>query len=143
MNAFPMTTFKHPGVDAMLEEIRAGNVATVIIKDQSRIFQGVLAVEMVNSIGRALRAEKIPIPSEHWKRLGEPVRVTYADPYTWSATTISYILKHPKYMGRKILGKTAPDSTPASAAKPTPTRKQAAWNLRLQRDASLSVCRLK
>ena len=31
------TTFKRPGLDAMLEEIRAGNVATVIIKDQSRI----------------------------------------------------------------------------------------------------------
>ncbi len=28
------TTFKHPGLDAMLEENRAGNVATVIIKDQ-------------------------------------------------------------------------------------------------------------
>ena len=26
------TTFKRPGLDAMLEEIRAGNVATVIIK---------------------------------------------------------------------------------------------------------------
>ena len=31
------TTFKRPGLDAMLDEIRAGNVATVIIKDQSRI----------------------------------------------------------------------------------------------------------
>ena len=31
------TTFKRPGLDAMLEEIRAGNVATVIIKGQSRI----------------------------------------------------------------------------------------------------------
>ena len=27
------TTFKRPGLDAMLDEIRAGNVATVIIKD--------------------------------------------------------------------------------------------------------------
>ena len=31
------TTYKRPGLDAMLDEIRAGNVATVIIKDQSRI----------------------------------------------------------------------------------------------------------
>ena len=186
------TTFKRPWLDAMLEEIRAGNVATVIIKDQSRIgrdvvevgllkrtfdeyhvrfiaandnldtangfdimsifrdvinewyvadtsrkiktvfksrmekglrcsgsvaygylpskenkgewvideeaaavvrriFQSVLAGETVNSIGRVLRAEKIPIPSEHWKRLGEPVRATYTDPYAWSATTIGYI----------------------------------------------------
>ena len=31
------TTFKRPGLDLMLEEIRAGNVATVIIKDESVI----------------------------------------------------------------------------------------------------------
>ena len=31
------TTFKRPELDAMLEKIRAGNGATVIIKDQSRI----------------------------------------------------------------------------------------------------------
>ena len=165
------TTFKRPGLDAMLEEIRAGNVATVIIKDQSRIgrdvvevgllkrtfdeyhvrfiaandnldtangfdimsifrdvinewyvadtsrkiktvfksrmekglrcsgsvsygylaskenkgewvideeaaavvrriFHSVVAGESIASIARALRAEKIPIPSEHWKRIG-------------------------------------------------------------------------
>ena len=164
------TTFKRPGLDAMLEEIRAGNVATVIIKDQSRIgrdvvevgllkrtfdeyhvrfiaandnldtangfdimsifrdvinewyvadtsrkiksvfksrmekglrcsgsvsygylaskenkgewvideeaaavvrriFHSVVAGESIASIARALRAEKIPIPSEHWKRI--------------------------------------------------------------------------
>ena len=39
-----------------------------------RIFQSVLAGETVASIAKALRAEKIPIPSEHWKRTGEPVR---------------------------------------------------------------------
>ena len=202
------TTFKRPGLDAMLDEIRAGNVATVIIKDQSRIgrdvvevgllkrtfdeyhvrfiaandnldtangfdimsifrdvinewyvadtsrkikavfksrmekglrcsgsvcygyraskeekgewiideeaaavvrriFQSVLAGETIASIAKALRAEKIPIPSEHWKRAGEPVRAAkYADPYAWSATTIGYILKRPEYMGRKVLGKT-------------------------------------
>lgn len=178
------TTFKRPGLDAMLEEIRAGNVATVIIKDQSRIgrdvvevgllkrtfdeyhvrfiaandnldtangfdimsifrdvinewyvadtsrkiktvfksrmekglrcsgsvsygylaskenkgewvideeaaavvrriFHSVVAGESIASIARALRAEKIPIPSEHWKRIGAPVRsAKYTDPYT-------------------------------------------------------------
>ena len=202
------TTFKRPGLDAMLEEIRAGNVATVIIKDQSRIgrdvvevgllkrtfdeyhvrfiaandnldtangfdimsifrdvinewyvadtsrkiksvfksrmekglrcsgsvcygylvskedkndwiideeaaavvrriFHSVLAGESINNIAKALRAEKVPIPSEHWKRIGAPVRAAnYADPYAWSNTTIGYILKRPEYMGRKILGKT-------------------------------------
>ena len=38
------TTFKRPGLDAMLDEIRAGNVATVIIKDQSRIGRDVVEV---------------------------------------------------------------------------------------------------
>ena len=28
----------------------------------------------------------------------------YADSYAWIATTIGYILEHPEYMGRKILG---------------------------------------
>lgn len=202
------TTFKRPGLDAMLEEIRAGNVATVIIKDQSRIgrdvvevgllkrtfdeyhvrfiaandnldtangfdimsifrdvinewyvadtsrkiktvfksrmekglrcsgsvsygylaskenkgewvideeaaavvrriFHSVVAGESIASIARALRAEKIPIPSEHWKRIGAPVRsAKYTDPYAWSTTTISYILKRPEYTGRKVLGNT-------------------------------------
>ena len=195
------TTFKRPGLDAMLEEIRAGNVATVIIKDQSRIgrdvvevgllkrtfdeyhvrfiaandnldtangfdimsifrdvinewyvadtsrkiktvfksrmekglrcsgsvsygylasrenkgewvideeaaavvrriFHSVVAGESIASIARALRTEKIPIPSEHWKQIGAPVRAAkYTDPYAWSTTTISYILKRPEYTG--------------------------------------------
>jgi len=39
-----------------------------------RIFQSVLAGETIASIAKELRTEKIPIPSEHWKRTGEPVR---------------------------------------------------------------------
>lgn len=72
-----------------------------------RIFQSVLAGESIADIARALRAEKVPIPSEHWKRIGAPVRAAkYADPYAWTATTIGYILKRPEYTGRKVLGKT-------------------------------------
>ena len=72
-----------------------------------RIFQSVLAGESIANIARALRAEKVPIPSEHWKRIGAPVRAAkYADPYAWTATTIGYILKRPEYTGRKVLGKT-------------------------------------
>ena len=41
------TTFKRPGLDAMLNEIRAGNVATVIIKDQSRIGRDVVEVGLL------------------------------------------------------------------------------------------------
>ena len=65
----------------------------------------------INEIGRILRAEKVPIPSEHWKRIGAPVRtVKYFDPYAWSSTAVSYILNKPEYMGRKVLGKTIKES---------------------------------
>lgn len=33
------TTFKRPGLDAMVDEIRAGNVATVIVKDDCVIIE--------------------------------------------------------------------------------------------------------
>ena len=219
------TTFKRPGLDAMLEEIRAGNVATVIIKDQSRIgrdvvevgllkrtfdeyhvrfiaandnldtangfdimsifrdvinewyvadtsrkiksvfksrmekglrcsgnvcygylaskedkgewvideeaaavvrriFHSTLAGEGVASIAKALRAEKVPIPSEHWKRIGAPVRSDYTDPYAWSATTIGYILKRPEYMGRKVLGKTVCENYKTKSNRKTAPEEQ-------------------
>ena len=41
------TVFNRPGLNAMLEEVRAGNVATVIIKDQSRIGRDVLEVGLL------------------------------------------------------------------------------------------------
>lgn len=220
------TTFKRPGLDAMLNEIRAGNVATVIIKDQSRIgrdvvevgllkrtfdehnvrfiaandnldtangfdimsifrdvinewyvadtsrkiktvfksrmekglrcsgsvsygylpstenkgewiideeaaavvrriFHSVLAGESIAEIGRSLRADKIPIPSEHWKRIGQPVRAPkYSDPYAWSATTIGYILKRPEYMGRMVLGKTVCENYKTKAHRHTEPEEQ-------------------
>lgn len=220
------TTFKRPGLDLMLEEIRAENVATVIIKDQSRIgrdvvevgllkrtfneyhvrfiaandnldtaygfdimsifrdvinewyvadtsrkiktvfksrmekglrcsgsvcygylaskedkhewiideaaaaivrriFQSVLAGENIANIARAFRTEQIPIPSEHWKRIGAPVRAAkYADPYAWSATTISGILKRLEYMGRKILGKTVCENYKTKSTRKTAPEEQ-------------------
>lgn len=220
------TTFKRPGLDAMLDEIRAGNVATVIIKDQSRIgrdvvevgllkrtfdeynvrfiaandnldtangfdimsifrdvinewyvadtsrkiksvfksrmekglrcsgsvaygylaskedkgewiideeaaaivrriFQMVLAGNGVNTIAKTLRAEQIPIPSEHWKRIGAPVRAAaYRDPYAWSATTIGYILKRPEYKGSKVLGKTVCENYKTKSTRKTAPEEQ-------------------
>lgn len=41
------TLFKRPGLDALLDEVRAGRVATVIIKDQSRIGRDVLEVGLL------------------------------------------------------------------------------------------------
>lgn len=50
------TTFKRPGLDAMLDEIRAGNVATVIIKDQSRIGRDVINEWYVADTSRKIKA---------------------------------------------------------------------------------------
>lgn len=41
------TLFSRPGLDALLAEVRSGNVATVIIKDQSRIGRDVLEVGLL------------------------------------------------------------------------------------------------
>jgi len=41
------TLFRRPGLDALLDEVRAGRVATVIIKDQSRIGRDVLEVGLL------------------------------------------------------------------------------------------------
>jgi site-specific DNA recombinase len=41
------TLFSRPGLDALLAEVRAGNVATVIVKDQSRIGRDVLEVGLL------------------------------------------------------------------------------------------------
>lgn len=41
------TRFQRPGLDAMLDEIKAGNVATVIVKDQSRIGRDVVEVGLL------------------------------------------------------------------------------------------------
>ena len=41
------TLFRRPGLDALLNEVRAGKVATVIIKDQSRIGRDVLEVGLL------------------------------------------------------------------------------------------------
>ncbi|WP_237076261.1 MULTISPECIES: recombinase family protein [unclassified Neglectibacter] len=90
-----------------------------------RIFQSVLAGETIASIAKALRAEKIPIPSEHWKRTGEPVRAAkYTDPYAWSATTIGYILKRPEYTGRKVLGKTVCENYKTKSTRKTAPEEQ-------------------
>jgi DNA invertase Pin-like site-specific DNA recombinase len=56
-----------------------------------RIYQSIIEGKSMSDIAKALRAEQIPIPSEHWKRIGAPVRsIQYADPYAWSYTTIGY-----------------------------------------------------
>ena len=57
--------------------------------------------------------------------IGAPVRAAkYADPYAWSATTIGYILKRPKYMGRKVLGKTVCENYKTKSSRKTTPEEQ-------------------
>ena len=107
-----------------------------------RIFQSVLAGKIIASIAKALRAEKIPIPSEHWKRTGEPVRAAkYTDPYAWSATTIGYILKRPEYMGRKVLGKTVCENYKTKSSRKTAPEEQVAKEARSKENLQRHVMR--
>lgn len=96
--------------------------AAAVVK---RIYQSVLAGESIANIKRMLYEDRIPIPSEHWKRIGAPYRATqYADPYAWSNTTIGYILKRPEYMGRKVLGKTVCENYKTKAHRRTEPEEQ-------------------
>ena len=62
-----------------------------------RIFQMVMNEYGLCQIVRALRDDKIPIPSEHWKRTNQPVRSSiYLDPYVWSTTRLGRILERPE-----------------------------------------------
>ena len=103
-----------------------------------RIFQSVLAGKIIASIAKALRAEKIPIPSEHWKRTDEPVRVAK---YAWSATTIGYILKRPEYMGRKVLGKTVCENYKTKSSRKTAPEEQVAKEARSKENLQRHVMR--
>jgi DNA invertase Pin-like site-specific DNA recombinase len=89
-----------------------GDTQDLIIDEEAaevvrRIFRMVIEGKGVNAIARTLIDEKIPIPSEHWKRIGMEVRSPkYADPFGWSPTTVGYIIAKPEYKGTVILGKT-------------------------------------
>ena len=82
--------------------------AAIIVR---RILQMIIGGKGVNEIGRILRAGRVPIPSEHKKRTGQPVQsAKYADPYAWSTTTVIHIIERPEYMGKMVLGKTISES---------------------------------
>jgi hypothetical protein len=89
-----------------------GDTQDLIIDEEAaavvrRIFQMVIGGKGVNAIARTLISEQVPIPSEHWKRIGMEVRTAnYSDPCGWTPTTVSYIIAKPEYKGTVVLGKT-------------------------------------
>ena len=44
------TSFNRPGLNAMVEEVKMGNISTVIIKDQSRIGRDVVEIGLLKRI---------------------------------------------------------------------------------------------
>jgi DNA invertase Pin-like site-specific DNA recombinase len=107
-----------------------GDVNDLIIDEDAavnvrRIFQMVIEGKGVNDIARTLMGEQIPIPSEHWKRIGQPYRaIKYADPYGWTPTTVSYIIGKPEYKGTIVLGKTQNTSYKGHKAVKTSAEQQ-------------------
>jgi DNA invertase Pin-like site-specific DNA recombinase len=107
-----------------------GNVNDLIIDEDAavnvrRIFQMIIDGHGVNDIARTLMNEQIPIPSEHWKRIGQPYRsIKYADPYGWTPTTVSYIIGKPEYKGTVVLGKTQNSSYKGHKAVKTDAENQ-------------------
>ncbi|MDR2088641.1 MAG: recombinase family protein [Clostridiales Family XIII bacterium] len=96
--------------------------AAVVVR---RIFRMIIDGKGVNDIARTLMGEQIPIPSEHWKRIGQPYRsIKYADPYGWTPTTVSYIVTNPSYKGTAVLGKTQNSSYKGKKAVKTSAEQQ-------------------
>lgn len=87
-----------------------------------RIFQSVIAGKRIATIAQELTAERILTPNAHWRAIGERVSrgAHNADPYKWSNTTITGILKKEEYMGWKILNKSRKESYKSKKRKKTP-----------------------
>jgi DNA invertase Pin-like site-specific DNA recombinase len=107
-----------------------GDVNDLIIDEDAavnvrRIFQMIIEGNGVNAIATALMNDEIPIPSEHLKRLGIETRhFNYANPYGWTPTTVTTILKNPAYKGTLILGKTQNTSYKGKKAIETSAEEQ-------------------
>jgi DNA invertase Pin-like site-specific DNA recombinase len=107
-----------------------GDTQDLIIDEEAgpnvrRIFQMIIDGKGVNDIARTLMGDKNPIPSEHWKRIGQPYRaVKYADPYGWTPTTVNYIIGKPEYKGTLVLGKTQNSSYKGKKAVKTSAEEQ-------------------
>lgn len=76
-----------------------------------RVFELVAGGMGVTEVANILTAEKVLIPAAYNEKYHpEDCRNhNYHDPTTWSATAVSYIIKHREYMGDTVLRKTTND----------------------------------
>jgi len=73
----------------------------------ARMFRMVIDGAGVQKIADTLSAERVLIPSAHWSQVGAGMRAyPNADPYRWSPTAVSNILRKQEYMGWAVLNKT-------------------------------------
>ena len=91
-----------------------------------RIFQLVIDGKGVYQIANILAADKVPIPTAHYRETGndEAVRQSYSDPYAWRGGVVSNILERREYMGIKVLKKTYSESYKQKKRKETPVDEQ-------------------
>jgi len=89
-----------------------GDVQNLIIDEEAaavirRIYQMVIEGVAIKQIARTLMNECVPIPTEHYRRIGQEYRDRgHLDPYGWSPGTIYHILRKPEYKGTVVLGTT-------------------------------------
>ncbi len=87
-----------------------------------RVFQMIIDGHGLYQIANILTAEKVLIPSAHWKKIGsENLRhQSYCDPCLWRGTVIRKILEKVEYMGHTVVFKTQRESYKNKKTKETP-----------------------
>ena len=90
------TLFRRPGLDALIDEVKVGNVSTVIVKDQSRIGRDVLEVGLL---------KRTLVYYRQLKGLPPLNKDT-----TWFNYTVIHMIENPAYIGNLMSQKTTTPS---------------------------------
>ena len=103
--AIPFGYYRVPGDKQTL------HVDTEAAKVVRRVFEMVAGGMGVTEVANTLTAEKVLIPAAYNEKYHpEDCRNhNYHEPTTWSATAVSYMIKHREYMGDTVLRKTTND----------------------------------
>jgi DNA invertase Pin-like site-specific DNA recombinase len=85
------------------------DAAAQIVK---RAYQMTIDGKGITQIAETLSAERVLIPTAHWAQIGADNCRKYpnADPFAWTATMVSNILKRDEYMGWCVLNKTVKET---------------------------------
>ncbi|MFP3154677.1 DUF4368 domain-containing protein [Lachnospiraceae bacterium ZAX-1] len=76
-----------------------------------RIYQMTIDGKGITQIADTLSAESVLIPSAHWQKVNAGMRsFPEAEPYRWSPSMVSNVLKREEYMGWCVLNKTVKEN---------------------------------